>query len=244
MIAALRHEDQVIAVMPFNRHQDFRVSLRVLLSNYILIQVSQTYYRTATLPFLRSYFACLFRALASGHKKHIIHRDVKPANFLFDTTRGLGILCDYGLAQKIGDNEWFEWKSECCHSLPGPSWGGRNGREVAVSKIKELQPGQSVGLASGLHGMKMKRPISLYEQSVTMEKQWKSVKRAVRNGDGEEGFDKETIAKMEPWIIPEGWREDLKQRAKDKHDFYKSWKPSTGSSNGGGRAGHLKEDRR
>lgn len=33
LIAALRHEDQVIAVMPFNRHQDFRVCCRVISSN-------------------------------------------------------------------------------------------------------------------------------------------------------------------------------------------------------------------
>ena len=31
LIDAIRHEDQVLAVMPFNRHQDFRVRLTVIL---------------------------------------------------------------------------------------------------------------------------------------------------------------------------------------------------------------------
>ncbi|KPV76815.1 uncharacterized protein RHOBADRAFT_34257 [Rhodotorula graminis WP1] len=130
LVDAIRHEDQVVAVMPFNRHQDFR-----------------TYYRTATLPLLRSYFSCLFRALAATHNLQIIHRDVKPANFLFDITTGQGILCDYGLAQKIGGDEWFEWKSDCLHSLPGPSWGGVADRKRVQNKLERLVPGTCPGLS-------------------------------------------------------------------------------------------------
>ncbi|KWU45639.1 kinase-like protein [Rhodotorula sp. JG-1b] len=143
LIDAIRHEDQVLAVMPFNRHQDFR-----------------TYYRTASLPFLRSYFSCLFRALLSTHTLQIIHRDVKPANFLFDVTTGEGILCDYGLAQRIGGDEWFEWKSNCLHSLPGPAWGGLDGRQRAMRKM-EKDPGDPPGLHSGLHGVRLREPLSL-----------------------------------------------------------------------------------
>ncbi|TNY24011.1 kinase-like domain-containing protein [Rhodotorula diobovata] len=126
LIDAIRHEDQVLAVMPFNRHQDFR-----------------TYYRTATLPLLRSYFSCLFRALSATHNLQIIHRDVKPANFLYDVTTGQGVLCDYGLAQKIGGDEWFEWRSDCLHSLPGPSWGGVADRKRVQQKLERLAPGTS-----------------------------------------------------------------------------------------------------
>jgi serine/threonine protein kinase len=47
---------------------------------------------------LRTYFRCMFRALRDIHARGIIHRDVKPANFLFDPHRGVGTLVDLGLA--------------------------------------------------------------------------------------------------------------------------------------------------
>jgi cell division control protein 7 len=47
---------------------------------------------------IRAYFRCMFRALRDIHARGIIHRDVKPANFLFDPRRGVGTLVDLGLA--------------------------------------------------------------------------------------------------------------------------------------------------
>lgn len=43
---------------------------------------------------------CLFRGLNDCHRRGIVHRDVKPANFLFDYETGNGVLVDFGLAER------------------------------------------------------------------------------------------------------------------------------------------------
>ncbi|KAJ1982886.1 Cell division control protein 7 [Dimargaris xerosporica] len=82
LVTAERHHDQVLVVLSYYKHHDFR-----------------DYYRSMSLLEMRQYFRCLFAGLAHTHAHHIIHRDVKPSNFLFNYHTGHGVLVDFGLAQ-------------------------------------------------------------------------------------------------------------------------------------------------
>ncbi|RYP79000.1 hypothetical protein DL769_003090 [Monosporascus sp. CRB-8-3] len=97
LITAFRQSDQVVAILPYFRHQDFR-----------------KYYPHMTVLDMRIYFRSLFTALAAVHAQGIIHRDIKPTNFLYDPEKKRGVLVDFGLAEREGiDN-----KPCLCHEDP------------------------------------------------------------------------------------------------------------------------------
>ncbi|KAK6363316.1 hypothetical protein TWF730_000754 [Orbilia blumenaviensis] len=83
LITAFRHLDQVIAIMPYFRHVDFR-----------------DYFRKLSIPDIQLYMRSLFTALKFVHAKEILHRDIKPTNFLYDCGKGRGVLVDFGLAER------------------------------------------------------------------------------------------------------------------------------------------------
>jgi cell division control protein 7 len=85
LITAFRHHDQVIAVLPYFQHMDFR-----------------DYFRDMKVADMRPYFRALFTGLAAVHKRGILHRDIKPTNFLYNPTQNYGVLVDFGLAERQG----------------------------------------------------------------------------------------------------------------------------------------------
>ena len=97
LITAFRHQDQVIAVLPYFQHHDFR-----------------NYFRDMTVADMRLYFRSLFTALRSVHEHHILHRDIKPTNFLYNPERSRGVLVDFGLAEREGT----EWTHCACELDP------------------------------------------------------------------------------------------------------------------------------
>lgn len=82
VITALRHEDQVLLVMPYIKFTDYR-----------------EFYRSLTMGQLRDYMQQLLSGLEYIHDRGVIHRDIKPTNFLFDMNTRRGILVDFGLAE-------------------------------------------------------------------------------------------------------------------------------------------------
>lgn len=85
LITAFRSTDQVIAILPYFRHQDFR-----------------DYFREMTIADMSIYLRSLFTALSYIHLHNILHRDIKPTNFLYDPSTQRGVLVDFGLAEREG----------------------------------------------------------------------------------------------------------------------------------------------
>ncbi|KAJ8063969.1 hypothetical protein OCU04_007815 [Sclerotinia nivalis] len=83
LITAFRHTDQVVAVLPYFRHTDFR-----------------EYFRKMKVSDMQVYFRSLFTALKAVHAQGILHRDIKPTNFLYEPERKRGVLVDFGLAER------------------------------------------------------------------------------------------------------------------------------------------------
>lgn len=117
LITAFRSTDQVVAILPYFQHDDFR-----------------NYFRRMTVPDMRIYFRSLFSALAYVHRTRIIHRDIKPTNFLYHPSERRGVLVDFGLAE----HEFVDYKPCLCVE----------GREPRNTKL-QAAPGIRTGTQKG-----------------------------------------------------------------------------------------------
>lgn len=123
LLTAFRHLDQVVAVLPYFRHLDFRL-----------------YYREFLINDMRHYFRSLFNALAHVHKAGILHRDIKPTNFLYDHSKRHGVLVDFGLAERQGT----DWQPCMCQEHKDKR-RDRFMNSYAVQVLQEQEQGMSQG---------------------------------------------------------------------------------------------------
>lgn len=96
LLDILRYQDQVLAILPYYQHSDFR-----------------DFYRDLPVKGIKKYMWELFQGLEFVHSKGIIHRDLKPTNFLYDPFKGKGVLVDFGLAEKASSLLYSRSSNSC-----------------------------------------------------------------------------------------------------------------------------------
>eukprot|EP00794_Sanderia_malayensis_P016231 gene16231-17868_t len=80
----LRNNDHTAFMLPYFKHEKF-----------------QTYFQRFTTSDIKEYMRNLFTALKQVHSYNIIHRDVKPSNFLYSKDTKTYLLVDFGLAMQV-----------------------------------------------------------------------------------------------------------------------------------------------
>eukprot|EP00037_Helgoeca_nana_P002656 m.35233 g.35233 ORF g.35233 m.35233 type:complete len:440 (-) comp12749_c0_seq2:1665-2984(-) len=92
----LNGEHNVAALYTILSYED----THVLVLEYFDHEIFSAYFRDIALDQVQAYMGALLQALAHVHKHHIVHRDVKPANFLHSRRSKRFLLVDFGLAQE------------------------------------------------------------------------------------------------------------------------------------------------
>jgi len=88
LLEGYRRGGQIYLIFPYVDHVPF-----------------EKYYLTMREKDIREYMRALFTALMHVHSHRIIHRDIKPDNFLYCAKSNTYYLIDFGLAQFLGKTE-------------------------------------------------------------------------------------------------------------------------------------------
>lgn len=135
----MRHQDSIAFIMPFLRHKRFH--------EYVMeMGVAET----------RNYMKQLLLALRRVHFFNIIHRDVKPSNFLYDRETKQFLLVDFGLSQPV------EETLKICSASPFPE-------EESRKRKRDKELGEDINSGSAFENP-AKRPALAVNNSVNIIK--------------------------------------------------------------------------
>ncbi|XP_037643046.1 cell division cycle 7-related protein kinase isoform X2 [Sebastes umbrosus] len=165
-----RKDDHVVIVMPFMEHQ-------------AIVEI------IGSLSFeeVRLYIYHLLTALRHVHQFGIIHRDIKPNNFLYNRNNKMYALVDFGLAQGTADTQIELLKDlAALRKVPRPVFGERNlnsctpapstARQAAI-KTELVKPGKTEDPASRKCSSASRGPLPVRTQSSSQKPQ-----RSVQQG--------------------------------------------------------------
>ncbi|CEJ05042.1 hypothetical protein RMCBS344292_18990 [Rhizopus microsporus] len=91
IVTAFRDGEETFIVMPYIQHDEFKDIFNVM-----------------GLHDIKCYIKSLFTALSHLHELKIVHKDVKPNNFLYNVKKKVGFLIDFGLAQREDETKQYE----------------------------------------------------------------------------------------------------------------------------------------
>ncbi|XP_048435831.1 LOW QUALITY PROTEIN: uncharacterized protein LOC103966915 [Pyrus x bretschneideri] len=104
------------------------------------------------LSHLHWYGYCLFKALASLHRQGVVHRDVKPGNFLFSRKANKGYLIDFNLATDLHMKPGTRKLSSLpCKLKSGYDYDEKltNAKSVPRTPLQKLPTATSLVIANG-----------------------------------------------------------------------------------------------
>jgi hypothetical protein len=108
-VISRRGTDNVVQLLAYHRFQRFAILVLPLLqavkfrvcstTNACVAHGGQDFVEDCTMEDIRHYMRSLLVALRHIHSLDIVHRDVKPQNFLYNADTHTGVLLDFGLAE-------------------------------------------------------------------------------------------------------------------------------------------------
>uniref|UniRef100_A0A8C2V641 Cell division cycle 7-related protein kinase n=1 Tax=Chinchilla lanigera TaxID=34839 RepID=A0A8C2V641_CHILA len=175
-----RKNDHVVIAMPYLEHESFLDILNSL-----------------SFQEVREYMFNLFKALKRIHQFGIVHRDVKPSNFLYNRRLKKYALVDFGLAQGTHDTKiellklvQSEAEQESCSqnkshiiignkiSLSGPASKELDQQSTAKTSVKRPYTNAQIQIKQGKDGklVKQSKTMDVISRKLAMKKKPVSTK--------------------------------------------------------------------